>query len=122
MRPRKPASPTASAATKGMVWGGAAGVGVDSVRRLHQFGSHGFLPDRTLLLELPAEAVATRLSVRDADGSDRIGARGCDFHRRVAEAFAALAEAEPERFRRIDAGGPAQAVTARLLAAVEDLL
>ncbi len=102
--------------------GGAAGVGMETVRTLHQIGSHGFLPDRTLLLELPPEAVAERLSVRDAEGSDRIGGRGGGFHDRVAQAFAQLAEGEPERFRRIDAGGPAEQVTARLLAAVEDLL
>ena len=102
--------------------GGAAGVGIDAVRKLHEIGSHGFLPERTLLLELPPEAVAERLNVRDADGSDRIGGRGGGFHDRVAAAFAALAEAEPERFRRIDASGSAEAVTARLVAAVEDLL
>jgi dTMP kinase len=102
--------------------GGAAGVGIDTVRRLHEVGSHGFLPDRTLLLELPAGAVADRLSVRDADGSDRIGGRGGEFHRRVAEAFIDLAEAEPRRFRRVDAGGSPEAVTARLLEAIEDLL
>jgi dTMP kinase len=102
--------------------GGAAGVGIETVRRLHEFGSHGFLPDRTLLLELPAEAVAKRLSVRDADGSDRIGGRGGDFHERVARTFARLAEEEPGRFRRIAAGGSPEQVTARLLAAIEDLL
>jgi len=102
--------------------GGAAGVGMETVRRLHQIGSHGFLPDRTLLLELPAQAVAERLSVRDAEGSDRIGGRGNAFHDRVAESFGRLAEQEPGRFRRIDASGEPQEVTARLLAAVEDLL
>ena len=102
--------------------GGAAGVGIDSVRKLHEIGSRGFLPDRTMLLELPPEAVAERLNVRDAEGSDRIGGRGGGFHDRVAAAFAALAEAEPERFRRIDASGSPEAVTARLVAAVEDLL
>lgn len=102
--------------------GGAAGVGVESVRALHEIGTRGFLPDRTLLLELPAEAVAERLSVRDAGGSDRIGGRGGGFHQRVAEAFALLALEEPERFRRVDASGSADEVTARLLAAVEDLL
>jgi dTMP kinase len=102
--------------------GGAAGIGIDTVRRLHEIGSHGFLPDRTLLLELPPEAVAERLTVRDSQGSDRIGGRGGEFHRRVAEGFSKLAEAEPERFRRIDAGGSPAAVTTRLLAAIEDLL
>jgi dTMP kinase len=102
--------------------GGAAGVGIEAVRRLHDFGSRGFLPDRTLLLELPAEVVAARLRARDVDGSDRIGGRGGEFHERVARAFERLAEEEPERFRRIDAAGSAEEVTARLLAAVEDML
>jgi dTMP kinase len=102
--------------------GGAAGVGIETVRKLHDIGSHGFLPDRTLLLELPAETVSERLSIRDAGGSDRIGGRGGEFHERVAQAFAQLAEEEPERFRRIDASGPPEAVTARLVAVVEDLL
>ena len=39
-----------------------------------------------------------------------------------ATGFAALAAAEPHRVRRIDASGDADAVTVRLLAAVEDLL
>ncbi len=102
--------------------GGAAGVGVETVRALHDIGSHGFLPDRTLLLELPADSAAERLSVRDAEGSDRIGGRGGGFHDRVARAFRELADAEPERFRRVDAGGAPEQVTARLLAAMEDLL
>jgi dTMP kinase len=102
--------------------GGAAGVGMATVRRLHEIGSLGFLPDRTLLLELPAAAVSERLQARDVEGPDRIGGRGGGFHDRVAQAFARLAEEEPERFRRIDAGGSSDAVTARLLAAVEDLL
>ncbi|HEX9965696.1 MAG TPA: dTMP kinase [Allosphingosinicella sp.] len=102
--------------------GGAAGVGIETVRRLHEIGSGGFLPDRTLLLELPPDAAAERLSVRDAAGSDRIGGRGGGFHERVARAFSELAKNEPERFRRVDAGGSAGDVTARLLAAVEDLV
>jgi dTMP kinase len=102
--------------------GGAAGVGTEAVRRLHQFGSRGLLPDRTLLLQLSPEAVAERLSIRDPEGSDRIGGRGGGFHDRVAQAFEQLAREEPQRFRRVDASGRAEAVTARLLAAVEDLL
>ena len=102
--------------------GGAGGLGFDAIRALHRVGSHGFLPDRTLLLELPPETVAARLSARDAAGSDRIGGRDDKFHGRVAAAFAALAEEEPARFRRIDASGTPDEVTARLLAAVEDLL
>jgi dTMP kinase len=102
--------------------GGGLGLGIEAVRALHRFGSADFLPDRTLLLELPAEAVAERLGIRDVGGADRIGGRGSDFHARVAAAFEALAAEEPGRFRRVDASGEAEAVTARALAAIEDLL
>ncbi len=102
--------------------GAAGGVGTDAIRALHAVGSGGFLPDRTLLLELPAHAAAERLARRDPDGADRIGGRGGGFHERVAAGFAAIAEDEPERYRRVDAGGAAEDVTGRLLAALEDLL
>lgn len=102
--------------------GGAGGIGAEAVRGLHQVGSGGFLPDRTLLLECPPEAAAARTSVRDAGGGDRIGGRDETYHKDVAASFAALAEAEPDRFRRIDASGTAEEVTKRLLDAIEDLL
>ncbi|HEY7811078.1 MAG TPA: dTMP kinase [Allosphingosinicella sp.] len=102
--------------------GAAGGVGNDAIRALHAVGSEGFLPDRTLLLELEPDAAAERLSRRDLDGSDRIGGRGGGFHERVSQGFRALADEEPERFRRVDAWGDADAVTARLLGALEDLL
>ena len=102
--------------------GGAGGVGVEAVRELHHIGSGGLLPDRTLLLELSAGAAAERANNRDGGEGDRIGGRGGAYHGQVAAAFAALAAAEPERFRPIDGAGPADAVTARLMAAIEDLL
>ena len=102
--------------------GGAGGLGFDRIRALHDFASHGFLPDRTLLLRLSPDEAALRADRRDVGGSDRIGARGRGYHERVAAAFQALAAAEPERYRIVDAGGAAEEVTERLLAAVEDLL
>lgn len=101
--------------------GGALGLGIEAVRALHGFGSGGYVPDRSLLLDLPPERVAERLRVRDAAGADRIGGRDAAFHAKVAAAFDALAAAEPDRFRRIDASGTADEVAARVLAALEDL-
>jgi dTMP kinase len=102
--------------------GGAGGLGFDAVRALHLIGSHGFLPDRTLLLDLPEGEAESRAKGRDVDGADLIGGRGADYHRGVARAFRALADAEPERYRIVDASGEPEEVTARLLAAIEDLL
>jgi len=102
--------------------GGAARLGFEAVRGLHEFGSHGFLPDRTLLLQLPKAEADARARDRDVDGADLIGGRDAAFHRGVAEAFTKLAEEEPVRYRVIDAGGSTDQVTIRLLAALEDLL
>ena len=102
--------------------GGAGGLGIDRVRALHDFGSGGFRPDRTLLLDLPGEAAAERAATRDRGWADRIGARGPRYFAEVAAAFRRLAGAEPERFRMIDASGSPDEVTARLLGALEDML
>lgn len=102
--------------------GGAGGLGFEAVRALHQIGSHGFLPDRTLLLTLPEAEAESRARDRDTGGADLIGRRGADYHRAVAATFAALAAAEPERYRVVDASGEPEQVTARLVAALEDLL
>ena len=102
--------------------GGAGGVGAEAIRKLHQIGSGGFLPDRTLLLELPAQAAAERASRRDGGAGDRIGSRDGKYHARVAAAFRAIAAEEPDRFRIIDASGSPEAVTNAMLGALRDLL
>ena len=102
--------------------GGAGGMGHDVIRQLHQVGSGGFLPDRTLLLELPAVAAAERASVRDGGAGDRIGSRDAGYHGAVAAAFRAIAAKEPDRLRIVDASGAPGDVTARMLEAIEDLL
>ena len=102
--------------------GGADGIADADLLKLHAVGSGGLLPDRTLLLMLPDTHAAERALARDNGASDRFGARGADYHERVASGFRMLAEAEPERFRLVDASGPPEAVTERLLDAIEDLL
>ena len=102
--------------------GGAAGLGEEAIRLLHQVGSHGLLPDVTLLLEAEPHTTATRLSARDGEAADKIGGRGAAFHDGVAKAFVRLAQAEPARFRRIDASRTAEQVHALVLDALEDLL
>jgi len=102
--------------------GGASGLGADRIRTLHDIGSEGFLPDRTLLLTLPSPAALVRAAERDGEGADRIGGRDARYHERVAAMFDQLASASPDRIRRIDAAGTPPAVTGRLLDALADLL
>jgi len=102
--------------------GGAGGLGFEKIRTLHEIGSNGLLPDRTLLLDLPRAEADERAARRDMFNPDLIGRRGTEYHHDVAEAFRELARQEPERFRVIDASGDAEDVTKRLLAAIEDIL
>jgi dTMP kinase len=101
--------------------GGAGQLGPDAIRALHAFGSAGFLPDRTLLLDLPPGAAAARALQRDGNAGDRIGSRDADYHAAVAAAFRDIAESEPDRVRRVDAGGSAEEVTVKLIHALGDL-
>ena len=61
-------------------------------------------PDVTFLLEGPAEVGLNR---HDTAGKskDRLEQESIDFHRKVAEAYERLADAEPARFVRLDATG-----------------
>jgi dTMP kinase len=89
---------------------------------LHEVGSRGLLPDRTLLLAVAGAEAELRARLRDGGRSDRIGSRDADFHAGVSAAFARFAEEEPDRFRTIDASGSPNDVTLRLLAALDDWL
>lgn len=101
---------------------GGQGIDDAAILALHGFGSKGLLPDRTLLLTLPEGTGQERARVRDQGIADRFGARGPEFHAQVAAAFARIAEAEPDRVRRVDADGLAEDVTGRLMDALADLL
>lgn len=102
--------------------GGGGGLSDADILELHRIGSGGLLPDLTLLMEAPPGVAAERLAARDTGGSDRIGGREEAYHARVAEAFARFAEAEPQRFARIDSGASRETTHAAILAALEPLL
>jgi dTMP kinase len=102
--------------------GASLGLGDTDILELHRIGSGGFLPHRTLVLDLGDAESAARANARDNGRSDRIGGRDADFHAKVRQAFHRFAQAEPERVRIVDASGDAEQVTRRLLAELSDLL
>ena len=102
--------------------GGAGGLGDADVMALHRVGSQGLLPDLTLLVEVSPETATARATARDGDAADRIGGRDAAYHARVAQAFGALADAEPARFARISGDPDANAVHREIMAALAPLL
>lgn len=100
--------------------GGAGRLGIEAVRAINAFGIGTDFPDRTLVLSL--DEGGERARARDSEGSDRIGGRSDDYHRKVAAAFHIIAAEEPDRVRLIDASGAPQEVTERLIESLRDLL
>lgn len=94
----------------------------DDIRALHHFGSLGLMPDRTMLLDLPEAIALGRAEVRDQNQPDRIGGRNADYHRQVRTNFRAIAQAEPQRVRLIDASGTVAEVHRLILAELADLI
>jgi dTMP kinase len=102
--------------------GGGGGLSDADIVTLHAIGSEGLLPDLTVLIEVSPEVAAERLALRDTEGTDRIGGRDTAYHARVAQAFAAFADREPERFVRIDGNGTPEQTQALVQAALAPLL
>lgn len=102
--------------------GGGLGLSDAEVLELHRIGSGGLLPDLTLLIEVSPAVAHQRTAARDVDGADRIGGRDEAYHAKVAAAFARYAEAEPDRFARIDGDGSPQAVHQTVMQALEHIL
>jgi dTMP kinase len=101
--------------------GGGRELGVEAVRALNSFATAGLAPDRTLYLRVPAEIGRARQRAR-AEPADRMEREEGEFFARVAAAYDALALAEPQRIRRLDADQDAAAVLRQALEAIADLL
>ena len=100
--------------------GGGGGITDHDLLILHGFGSLGLLPDRTFLLTVSPVEAARRLTTRG--GSDRMGSKPADYQARLAARFVEIAEAEPARWRVIDADAPASDVTAAIVADLAEWL
>ncbi|MBC9177694.1 dTMP kinase, partial [Pseudoroseomonas ludipueritiae] len=98
------------------------GHGLDSAvwRKLADVALDGFVPDATLVLDLPPEAGMARALTRGLP--DRFERLGAAFHARVQEGFRAIAAAEPQRCALLDASQPPEAVFAVASAVLRDRL
>jgi dTMP kinase len=101
--------------------GAGRGLGIDAVRAINAFATGALRPDRTLLLRVGPSTRAARQAGR-AEPPDRLEREHYAFFAAVAAAYDALAAAEPQRIRFVDASEPPDAVLAACLAQLEDLL
>jgi len=93
------------------------GLDLRALQTITAFATGGLRPDLTLLLDLPAEDGLRR---RKRGGQwNRLDAYDLAFHQRVRQGYFALADAEPERWVRVDATQPLDAVHAAIREAVD---
>jgi dTMP kinase len=94
--------------------GAARGLGVEEILEVNRWATEGLQPDLTILLTIdPADAAGR------AGEADRFEDEGIAFQERVRDAYERLADAEPDRVRRLPADRPPDEVHAEVVALVE---
>ena len=81
------------------------GLGLERVRELNNFATGGLRPDATFLLVVDSRVGKSR----QLHEADRLEGEGAAFHQKVAEAYDALADTEPN-LTRIAGDEPVEAV------------
>lgn len=99
--------------------GGGQGVDPERIATLENLVQGELRPDLTLLFDLPVDAGLERAGKRSAP--DRFEQSGRDYLERVREVYRERAQAEPERFRVLDAGAPLDQVRAELERILEEI-
>ncbi len=81
------------------------GLGAETVLALDRVACRGLKPDLTLLVDIDVETSLARAHARNSaqpNSETRMDEQAVEFHRKVYEAYQALAAREPGRIRRID--------------------
>jgi len=100
--------------------GGGRGLDTDVLRAMNRFATGGLVPDLTFLFDVdPAVGLGRRAGAGDAN---RLDVEPEPFHRRVHDAYRALAGRDPARWVVVDAAGRPDAIEQAIAAAVESKL
>ena len=97
---------------------GGDGLTDRDIRGVAQIATDGRSPDLTIILDMPVEQSLSRVK----GVKDRIERRPLSYHEQVRRNYLAQAEADPRRYRVIDANRDVQAVAADVWRAVAQIL
>jgi len=95
------------------------GLPVGEVRSINEWAIGDTWPDLVVLLVVPDDVSARRMSRRELD---RFEQAGDQFHRRVQDGFATMAAADPDHWVVVDASGPIDEVSATIRSQVRERL
>ena len=96
------------------------GLGLDmgAIQTLYEIALDDFVPDLTIILDIPVETGVERMIERGAD-PDRYEKMDTAFHERLRQGFLEIAKQEPDRCAVIDANNDIDTVTGRIFDCVE---
>ncbi len=100
--------------------GMARGLGVETVYEINKVAIGEYMPQLTIMLDLPAEVGISRK--KDQKELDRMELESLEFHKKVAAGYREMAERFPERIKRIDATLPIEEIYDIIKGSVEGLL
>jgi dTMP kinase len=89
------------------------GLGADTVLALDRIACRGLVPDLTLIVDIDLETSLARARVRNTrmrSSETRMDEQSLEFHRKVRDAYHALAAQQPERIRLVDGRASVKAV------------
>ena len=89
------------------------GLGVEAVLALDRIACRGLKPRLTILVEIDAETSLARARARNAAEphcETRMDDQSIEFHRKVYDAYHALAESEPDRVKLVDGSAGIDAI------------
>ena len=93
------------------------GLGAETVLTLDRISCHGLVPDLTLLIDIDLETSLARARARNLQEQHtetRMDEQSVEFHRKVRDAYMALAAREAGRFRIIDGRAGMDAIEAEI--------
>jgi dTMP kinase len=96
------------------------GLGLDmgAIEKLYEIALDDFVPDLTIILDIPVETGVERMIERGAN-PDRYEKMDTAFHERLRQGFLEIAKQAPDRCTVIDANNDIDTVTARIFDCVE---
>jgi dTMP kinase len=102
--------------------GGARNIGIDKVEQMNLFATEGLKPDLTLLFDIDPQIALNRIASNAGREVNRLDVEQLPFHIKVRSIFLKLAEADPKRFRIIDASKSVQDVSEEAYQAIKEKL
>lgn len=102
--------------------GHGRGLDIADIDWLNHYATDGVKPDLTLYFDIDAEEGLARIARNAKRDVDRLDMEKADMHRRVRQGYLAILEKEPERFVKIDASQPLEAVVQDALGIIQERL